>query len=761
MRFTTSSIGKDQAMDEESAEVREFGGKYIGRNAHSGFGKKEARYPLPLKQYRFGQRAENWIRTMAHEGKATAGREKTRISLSKLALIFGAITVGVLAIAVVQVSDQMKAITQLAEQTRNHTIPETVRQNELALDAERLSRLAEAVLHAEGKTERTAAMQAAEETVVKFAYIGDDALIAQANTVGEQIRQAGEASGRAEELTADIDAVMSALDSLLNQIEDALTSMGGGTSTRLQRTLDGSPLLSLEEMQEIRADLNSMADFDNDSRLLMSTLRADKNMLLRALSEESTDQIEAIRATLDDNRSRSLLLLQSMKGDRGIQELENSLGEFHAFYQVVERRIGIIAERERAREATQTALKLLNEIRASLSADAASLATGSITNIAGLANSIIGLGNLVFWCLILILGFLGYVVHMWILRPMKKATSTLNALSEGNTAVRFKEAPLAEFVAIANSIEAFRSAMEERDRITVEKEEQERRSETEKQQAVGEMADALEESVRSIVHGVSGAVGDMEETAERMSKTAEETRNQAGAAAEASGEASSSVEGVAVSAEQLSASIREILEQVGHSSSIARRAASEATRTNETVEGLVEMAGRIGDVVAMITEIASKTNLLALNATIEAARAGEAGKGFAVVAGEVKNLANQTARATEDIVSQIEAIQYATTDAAGAIKGIGDTITEINEISTAIAVAMEQQDAATQEISRNAQLVSGRSNEVSGNITAVSKAAVDTGEAASLVLKSATALSHQSDELTRAVDRFLERIRTA
>jgi methyl-accepting chemotaxis protein len=173
------------------------------------------------------------------------------------------------------------------------------------------------------------------------------------------------------------------------------------------------------------------------------------------------------------------------------------------------------------------------------------------------------------------------------------------------------------------------------------------------------------------------------------------------------------------------------------------------------------MARTIGDVVAMITDIASKTNLLALNATIEAARAGEAGKGFAVVATEVKNLANQTARATDDIVAQIDGIRGATTDAADAIKGIGEVITEINEISTAIAAAMEEQDAATQEITRNAQHVSGRAREVSGNVSAVSEASVDTGKAASQVLTSATALAYQSDELTRAVDTFLARIRAA
>jgi hypothetical protein len=196
--------------------------------------------------------AENWVKTMAYEGKATGDREKNRISLSKLALIFGAITIGVLAIALDRVNEQMKAITQLAVQTRDVTIPDTVRQNELALDAERLNRLADAVLHADETAQRASAMQEVEKTVSNFVSVGNEDLRAQATTVGERIRDAGEAASRADTLAADVDANMSAMDSLLDQVEGALASMGEGSSARLQATLAGSPLLSVGEMQEIR-----------------------------------------------------------------------------------------------------------------------------------------------------------------------------------------------------------------------------------------------------------------------------------------------------------------------------------------------------------------------------------------------------------------------------------------------------------------------------------------------------------------------------
>ena len=246
------------------------------------------------------------------------------------------------------------------------------------------------------------------------------------------------------------------------------------------------------------------------------------------------------------------------------------------------------------------------------------------------------------------------------------------------------------------------------------------------------MADDFEANIKSVVQTVAAASTEMQSTAEAMGATAEETNSQAST--------------VAAASEQLTASVQEISGQVTRAATIASSAVDEAERSNEMVQGLAEAANRIGEVVNLINDIASQTNLLALNATIEAARAGDAGKGFAVVASEVKNLANQTAKATEDIASQVNAIQGATKDAVGAIQSIGKTIAEISEISTAISSAVEEQSAATQEVTTN--------------ITGVTSAASETGQAAAQVLEAAGELSKQSEQLGVEVDNFLVEIRS-
>jgi methyl-accepting chemotaxis protein len=231
--------------------------------------------------------------------------------------------------------------------------------------------------------------------------------------------------------------------------------------------------------------------------------------------------------------------------------------------------------------------------------------------------------------------------------------------------------------------------------------------------------------------------------------------------AAASTQASTNVETVAAAAEELAASIGEIGRQVAHSNQISRRAADEAGRTDADVQELAKTALRIGEVVSLISDIASQTNLLALNATIEAARAGEAGKGFAVVANEVKSLANQTARATEEISTQITAVQDQTKAVVDAIRSIGTVIDEVSSIAGAIAAAVEQQSAATQEIARNVEQAAAGTSEVSSTIAGVQQAAGDTGSAATTVLDAARLLSGQAGELRQAVDQFLADVKVA
>lgn len=277
-------------------------------------------------------------------------------------------------------------------------------------------------------------------------------------------------------------------------------------------------------------------------------------------------------------------------------------------------------------------------------------------------------------------------------------------------------------------------------------------------QLQGAIAD-FEANVKSAVSRVSDASQEMKQMAEGLASTAEESTRQATTVAGAAEETTTNVQTVASAAEEMSNSINEITRQVADSSRIAQDAVAQAETTNATVQGLAEASEKIGEVVNLIQDIASQTNLLALNATIEAARAGEAGKGFAVVAAEVKELSGQTAKATEDIATQIAAIQHATGGAVDAIGSIGTTIQQINDIATAITASVQQQSAATAEISRNVQEAAAGTQDVSENISNVTQAASETGESATRVLDSSSQLGEQAQILSVEVDKFLEEVK--
>jgi methyl-accepting chemotaxis protein len=287
------------------------------------------------------------------------------------------------------------------------------------------------------------------------------------------------------------------------------------------------------------------------------------------------------------------------------------------------------------------------------------------------------------------------------------------------------------------------------------------RAEAERRAAMEQIAGDFERSVTGIVRSVSTAAAGMQTTAQSMTTTASDASARAATVSSASQLSSDNVGTVASAAEELSSSVAEISRQVARSSEIASKAVSDAERTNATVGALSTGAEKIGEVVKLIHSIAEQTNLLALNATIEAARAGDSGRGFAVVASEVKALANQTAKATEEISSQVAAMQASTSEAVASIGGITETISQMSEITLSISTAVEQQGGATREIAKNIQSVAAGSNEISSHIGGVTTAAAATGKAASEVLANARELDTQSGMLRSAVDEFLVKVRAA
>jgi len=317
-----------------------------------------------------------------------------------------------------------------------------------------------------------------------------------------------------------------------------------------------------------------------------------------------------------------------------------------------------------------------------------------------------------------------------------------------------------EIGAMAGAVQVFKDSMIAADRLAAEKE-AERQVRAKRGQALEALTKSFEAKVRDLVAALSSAATEMEASARSMTATAEETSKQSLTVASATEQASANVETVATASEELTSSIQEIGRQVAQSSKIAMKAVEDAKHTDATVQELAVGAQKIGEVVTLIQSIASQTNLLALNATIEAARAGEAGKGFAVVASEVKALANQTAKATDEISGQIGQIQDSTKQAVDAIRGIAQTIGEIAEIATAIAAAVEQQGSATKEIARNVQQAAQGTQEVASNIVRVKEGSAATGSAASEVLGAAGGLAQQAQTLSREVDSFLSGVKAA
>ena len=393
--------------------------------------------------------------------------------------------------------------------------------------------------------------------------------------------------------------------------------------------------------------------------------------------------------------------------------------------------------------------------------------------------------------LVLVAAGVAIVIARGITGPLGRTTANLSRLAEGERDIVIRDTDRKDEIGdLARALKVFHEKAGEMERLAEEnrlKEEEALRARQEaqekdrileeeriaKQRAIEEetrqarhremmsLAQSFEANVLSVVSDVDHSAEEMQATAHDMSNTSRQATDQATEAGEAMADAQHNAQTVAASAEELASSIAEISSQVGRSAAVAQAAAAKAQETNQTVTGLSDAANKIGEVVQLISDIASQTNLLALNATIEAARAGEAGKGFAVVASEVKNLATQTAKATEDITAQIMAMQGATGNVVTAIQEIDQIIGEVNEITTSISSAVEEQSAATNEITRNVQQVATGMSAASKTMESLQDASRSSGESASQVEEAASRLKAQAGQLKQAVEGFLAQIKAA
>ncbi|NPU14357.1 HAMP domain-containing protein [Bradyrhizobium sp. 83002] len=363
----------------------------------------------------------------------------------------------------------------------------------------------------------------------------------------------------------------------------------------------------------------------------------------------------------------------------------------------------------------------------------------------------------------LVLGaVLAWLIGASVSGPIRSMTDRMQSLAAGEL-----EQPIPggeqrnEIGRMARAVEVFRDNALAVRRMEQEAAAQREAAEAERTRMMSDLAGRFEQGMQGVITGVGGRATEMGQSASELARVAERGRGLAEAVANRAEQASVNVQTVASATQELAASIREISAQVQRSVAVSGRATQETQRTSELIDGLSSAAERIGTIVQLIQAIASQTNLLALNATIEAARAGEAGRGFAIVASEVKNLASQTAQATEQISSQIATIQSATEETVGAIAQFGTTVREIAEISNAIAAAVEQQGAATSEIARNVEQAASGTAAVTQEIGDVRSVAGQTDAGAEAALAAAAALQQQAASLKSNVDDFLQTIRTA
>ncbi|WP_305984788.1 methyl-accepting chemotaxis protein [Roseibium sp. MMSF_3544] len=522
------------------------------------------------------------------------------------------------------------------------------------------------------------------------------------------------------------------------------------------------------EVRKLLTEINQSATEDGDPETANFAAQAQENLLLgrlymmKFLASNSAVDFDRLEESFAAFQERFVALDESVENPRRREVLALIEPKIDAYLAAARRVRDVIWERNVIRDETLLTKGAEISRQARLMKESAVV---DATKLAGetqsyLSNAMWQVGAACIFAFVLALG-LAMVIARTITNPLNRLVYDAQQLASGNTEVAFAEAERTDEIGtVAKSVAGFRDGVVERLRLE-EEQQQEMAKREARNMAVSEAVEAFETSAKQMLDTITHATGNLKETASAMTETARGTNGQATMVASAAEEATTNVQTVAAAAEELSVSLKDVTGQVVHSADIAKKATENADRTNRQIEGLANVAEDIGEVISLISSIAEQTNLLALNATIEAARAGEAGKGFAVVAAEVKELASQTGKATEEISAKISAIQSETRDAVNGIQSISETIEEINSVATAIATSVEEQTTATVEISASVDQASQGTAEVSNSIVRVSEAAAETDRAAGTVVSAAETLSEQSEEMHIVIERFLNTVKAA
>lgn len=573
----------------------------------------------------------------------------------------------------------------------------------------------------------------------EFDKTGDHLLTALEGLASANEMEMQVAEDRGDELAASGTATVSELNDVLGRLfeEDYPAVEEAKNLQIVVEQLEGTATLYLA--MEDKADLPAVRD-EFIAVAASASPRFDK-LLQLAETQSDRDDITILRETFDT------WVAQAQEAEQ-VFDTHNDM---------------LVAEAE-ADTLAETVDDLADQLIAELNAiatrgDAISSSTDEkAAAMVQQAVSVVGGLSLI---ILLISGFLFFIVRNSITAPLMRMVQALNLLAEGRHDIEMERMDRSDEIGqLGDALEVFHRQAIEKEQLAQEQEETKARAE-QRSARLQSLFDSFETTIGEVVGTVSTASDDLQASATTMSDVAARTSERSAVVASAAEEASSNVQTVATAAEEISSSVAEIGQQAGESSSQARSAEEEAERTINKVETLSAAAQRIGDVVTLIQDIAEQTNLLALNATIEAARAGEAGKGFAVVASEVKHLAEETAKATADISAQVGDIQSATKVSATAISDITNTIRGLSSISTAIAAAVEEQSASTREIANNVGRAANGTEEVSTNITTVSSSAQEAQSAASDVLSSAQGLGQEAQRLKQEVATFIENVKAA